>query len=513
MIRGGIIFCLLLPLLLSGQPEFNWSNNIEYNSVRREFHYHIAKTTDNKSVIVSGINSTRLSPSVYNLQLFDLKNLQLSEPINLNLPDFRYKETELLQFEVIDNRVVVLYNSFNKKKLKNYLIGIVYDLKGNQKVIPTCLDSLKVNSINRRGEFIVRVNQKQTELLLTKVEPFEKSALQPLIFKIFNGNLKSLKEYNFELPFKSRGFDLSQIELGNDLNTYHLIKVTNEFKKWTTGDPNFKYVLVEVGFETNEIKEYELKLGKKSISDIAYRVDSNLLQVVGLFSSDGNSIEESSGLFYISINTDKREIINTAVSNYPQDMAGWFLSPNKIAKGKEIRNLVIRRMLPKESGATIVLEQYLYREVCNVDARTGIVSCEDNYYYNDLVFVTLNDKGKMDSYNVLKKAQYASVNDESVLSSLVVTDGKADYAFFYDNPKNDKLISREKVKVYEAKMKWMLMLAKVQRQQPIVLSEYLVKLDKKQRINHQEYFKVNDSTYLIYAESKRNYRFGVLKVK
>ena len=116
MIRWGIIFCLLLPLLLSGQPEFNWSNNIEYNSVRRQFHYHIAKTTDNKSVIASGINSTRLSPSAYNLQLFDLENLQISEPINLNLPDFRYEETQLLQFEVVNDQLVVLYNTFNKKK-------------------------------------------------------------------------------------------------------------------------------------------------------------------------------------------------------------------------------------------------------------------------------------------------------------------------------------------------------------------------------------------------------------
>lgn len=508
-----LLWLLLIPLACHTQPEFSWSQNFDFSVSKRKFQSFVGKTSDDKMLILSGRNASLTSAPVYTLEWLNMASMEIEMTGQLAIPNLSKETSDFIQFELIDKKIVVLFNQFVKTKMMNYLTVMIYGLNGDLMFPARYVDSIKVNTINRLGGFNITKNSSNTHILIQKEEPFEKKAIQNLSYKVINSKAEIVIANELELPFKSRGFDETQTVLDESLNAFFLVKVTDQFKKWTQGDPNYKYVLLELSQQSTEIKEYEIQLGKRSISDIAFRVDDNILQLVGLYSDEAKTEDESSGSFYIKIDTEAREILSTALSAFPNTLYNYFLNETKIAKGREIKHLTIKRLLPKENGATILLEQFIFREVCNVDVRTGLVTCQDNYYYNDLVFLSINQTGKLTDYKVINKAQYSSNVDDAALSAFALTDGKKDVALFYDNPKNLKLPNRDKVRTYESKMKSDYLVANVGNKTPINYSALDLQLDKRQKINHQDYFKIDDSAYLFFAQNKKMYRIGMVQLK
>ncbi len=504
-----------LNLSVIAQYSINWTTSHESPVSNPQFVKMIGPVNDSLLFVVSGQASSLLNDESYFLETFNLNTQEKIVSQQLSLPYLKSKEKAIVEIIGIEQTVCIFYTDFNRSNGKNLLYVSQFNKKGRPVKENILLDSIEAYSASRRGDFNITTNPKKDKFIVFPAEPFEKAANQKIRYSIWNSELKPHTAREFDLPYKAREVELTQLDLGEDENAYFLIKITDLFKRWSPGLPNFKYVMIESISNKKEIKEYEIEIPNKSISDIAFRLDSNNLNIMGLYSDNAKAQEESSGIFYININTDSRKIIKSSFSPYPYLLKAAFLNENQLEKGKELDEFFVKSFLPKKDGSSsFITEQYLFREICTTDMRTGIINCQQNYYYNDLIEINLDPNGKFKSYNIINKAQYSSTSSCLDLSFLGLTDGQNNYFLFYDNNRNPNEIQarKEKLKTFEEGGRGKFLSVKVDNEN-ITSEELSLELDKSENLLVRECVKVDDSSYLVQAGNKRYYRFGVLKLE
>jgi len=506
------LFIVFLNFALSAQFIVNWTPSQEPPISNPQNSKMVGPISDSLLFYISWQTSSILNDEVYYLETYNLKTQKKRFSEQLFLPYLKSKEKEVVDILPINNTFCVFFTDFNRALGKNYLYVTQFSKKGRLVNENVLLDSIEVYTASRRGNFNLTTNPTKDKFVVFPVEPFEKAANQKIRYTVWDSNINATDQRNFDLPYKAREVELTQLDFGLDGNAYFLIKITDLFKRWSPGLPNFKYVLIESVSRFKEVKEYEIEL--PNISNVAFRLDSNSLNIMGLYSDNAREQNESSGIFYININTDSRKIIKSSYAPYPYKLKASFLNENQIEKGREVAELFVQSFLPKKDGsASFIAEQYVFREICTTDMRTGIISCQQYYYLNDLVVFYLDTYGKFTDYQIIKKAQFSNNESCSDLSFLGLTDGKNNYFIFNDNTRNSNNMSErnEKLKAFEEAGRGKVLGLKA-AQEKIESQEIFLNIEKNENLLVNQCVKVNDSTYLVKAGNKRNYRFGVLKL-
>lgn len=511
-----IITLVFFLLVANVQAQINavWSEPSQPPITNADIVKPIGPIGDSIIFVVYGQKSTLLTEEVYFLETYQAKTLIKTSSQQLSIPFTKAKDKNVIGFLPVENTLCVFFSDFNRANQKNYLRVSQFNAKGQPIKDNILLDSIEVFSASRRGTFNITTNPQKTNFLVFPVEPFEKAANQKIRYSIWDKNLNPITQRNFDMPYKAREVELTQLNLGEDDNAYFLIKITDLFRRWSPGLPNFKYVMIESFSTSNEIKEYEVTLPGKSISNLGFSLNNETLTLLGLYSDNAKTQEESSGYFYIQINTQQRKIVNSNFQGYPKTLMGQYLNENQLLKGKELEEFLIVHFMPHiNHTASFATEQYLFREVCTTDMRTGIVSCQQYYYYNDIVEFNLNTDGSLNGFKVIKKAHYSTNESCADLSFLAFADQNINYYMFYDNPKNslDSKSRNEKLKTYEEGGKGRLLLVKSTKNQ-LEAQEVSLGLARDENLWVNLCVKLSDKSYLAYAGNKKSVRFGILKL-
>lgn len=509
------IFFLLFSGSISAQVKTYWSTPFEREISNPEFEKILFPIEDSVSFVVTGRRSTLLNDEEYYLATINLFTLEKRPTIKLPLDFLRSKEKDIVDFVTVGNTICAFYTQFNRSDDKSFLMVSQYDKKGRPIRENIKLDSLQIYSSSRRGNFYIHPDPQHSSFLVLPVEPFEKAGNQKIRYTIYNQELKVEASRNFDLPFKAREVEIDQIEVGEDHNAYFLIKITDLFKRWSPGAPNFKYIMIESLADHVEIKEYEFDLNPKSISDIAFSLDSNRLKVFGLYSDNGRASQESSGFFFITIDPENRIILNTSLSAYPEDLALNYISENQYGKGREPEELRVKDILSFKDGKTaVVLEQFIYREICNTDMRTGIITCTENYYYNDLSIVFLNASGALTSFNIIPKAQFSSDIHSNQLSFFTLQNPENMWVLFNDHPRNELQLEQrfEKVKSFQHGDDGEFVAYSLKANN-FEGEKVFHGVDRLESLNTRNAKKISDKIYLVFGEERRAIRFGIVKLE
>lgn len=512
MKRPALFFLLFVSLMCRGQVEINWFEKQEFENRGNDYHQVLGITANQELVVISGNSGSFLNNPEYFLETFSVETGKSQLYNRLSLPFLERKENKLKRFVLLEDQLIVLYTSYNRKREKNYLIGVRYNQLGAPISEPVVLDSVTTYSSSRKGTFHIAENPQKTKLLVYPIPAFEVTTEQKLHFSIFNGILQRMYNRTLEIPYKSREFELEQMELNEDDKAFFLVKITNLFKRWNPGQPNFKYVVIETTPESNEIKEFEIRLDKLSISDISITLDSQRLYIAGLYSKQAKVQSESIGLFFISIDTEKRAIVSSNFQQYPMGMLEFFLNPSQLAKEKELDEFKIRHLFPKKDGTfSLILEQYIYRQVCNTDIRTGVINCQDNYYYNDIALLTLSEKGKVTSFSLIPKTQYSGTEFDFSNSFIALNSPHIDVLLFNDDPKNLKDNYKDKPRTYSLGSRSHFVAATLGPE--LVMNYKEVKLEgleRNQVVMPRRSVKLSGDTVVVYADNRNVYQFGIL---
>jgi len=303
---------------------------------------------------------------------------------------------------------------------------------------PVKLDEVKALSSKKSGIFDFVLSEDSTKLLVYHNEPFSKGENEKFSYMVFDSGMNKIWDKEIELPYQDEDVTVSDYILDRQGNVHLLAKISDKDTRWIKGKPNFKYIVLSYFQDANELKEFELDLKERSVSEITLRLDAegNLI-VAGFYSNIARGTDEIAGIFFLRIDTRNKSVVSKNVRDFEKSFLANFLDEKQAEKGKELEYFNLNHLEPTpDGGVWLVAEQYHYQQTCYTDPRTGIQECTDNYYYNDIMVIKMDKEGIVQWSKRIPKNQF-STNDGAPYASYLAgfTDEKV-CLIFNDNPKN-----------------------------------------------------------------------------
>lgn len=319
------------------------------------------------------------------------------------------------------NKLVLFTSMYNKVQKKNYAFITTISAEGKIIDEPKPVDEISAFKLANIGEFDFVRSPDSSMVLVYHNEPYEKYTNEKFSYRVIDYNMNVLWEQQIELPYKNREFSIEHYELDQDANVHLLSRITQSEEKWVKGNPNFYYSILSYNHSTNAIKEYEINLGSRSISDISFTLGpEGHLQSAGFYSEEAKSENYTAGAFFLKIDPRTEKVVQRGFKKFNQGVVTEFIGERKALQGKELYNFNIKRFLPiEEGGALLIGEQTITSVSCYTDPRTGFQTCTDNYYFNDIIIVKFNDAGKVAWTRRVPKQQH-SINDHGFYSSFTI---------------------------------------------------------------------------------------------
>lgn len=364
---------------------------------------------------------------------------------------------------LINNNIYV-FSSFPDKKNKiNKLYCRTYDKNDLTAGELIEVEQLPYEKHKFKGVFGVEVSEDESTLLMYLGKPYDKNAAERFGFSVLDSKLNEVWKKDIELPYTEQFFTIEDYQINNDGDVYVLGQEFRENKKERVkGKPNYKYHIIAYLDKGKKVKDYEINLDDKFITDITYKIAKNGdLICSGLYSKNGTSSVK--GAFYMTIDFDTRKIKNNSIKEFDEEFItqGW--SEKSIAKAKkkeikkdraiELYEYDLRDFVLREDGGAVLLAEQYYVTVTrttSTDANGNTTtSYTYHYHYNDVIIINISPDGKIDWATKIEKYQH-STNDGGYLSSYVLqVDG--DLLHLIYNERNRNYFDKEERKQMKKK--------------------------------------------------------------
>ena len=351
---------------------------------------------------------------------------------------------------LINNSIYVFSSFPDKKKKINKLYCRTYDKNDLTVGELVEVEQLPYEKHRFKGAFGVEVSEDESTLLMYLGKPYEKNAPERFGFSILDTDLKEIWKKDIELPYTEQFFTIEDYQVNNDGDVYILGQEFKENKKdRIKGKPNYKYHILAYLDNGKKIKDYEINLEDKFITDITYKIAKNGdLICSGLYSKNGTYSVK--GAFYMTIDFDSRRIKNNSIKEFDEKFItqGW--SDKAIAKAKkkeqkkdkaiELYEYDLKDFVLREDGGAVLLAEQYYVTVstytstdANGNTTTRYVY---HYHYNDVIIINISPEGKIDWATKVEKHQH-STNDGGYLSSYVLqVDGEFLHLIYNESARN-----------------------------------------------------------------------------
>lgn len=363
---------------------------------------------------------------------------QFSRP--MEIPTRAGEDVSIEDMLQIKGNFILLTSFFNRDASKKSVFAYRVDTTG--KVYTK--NSREVDYIpsetrrDNRTEYVT-LSADSSALFFYHTEYNDKTGNERLVCRLVNGtDFNELFFKSIDIPYKKE-----QISIVNGVsdvqgNFFVLLK-SNPVDKgiFFKERANSSYLLLSIAAD-GKVREYDLSLGTKSISEILLKraSDGNIL-VAGFYSNLAKSEDEMAGSFYIRIDGKTGDISSKGVKDFDKSFLSLFMSERKIDKGKELYKYKLNDfILRDDQGVILIAEQTFEDVVCFYDTRTGLQTCNTHYYYNDIILININPDGSVAWVRKIPKQQ-ETINDDGMFSSyLMYKRDKTIYLLFNDDIRN-----------------------------------------------------------------------------
>jgi hypothetical protein len=391
-----------------------------------------------------------------------------------------------------------------------------------------------INTINAHqkrniGKFEIALSQDSSKILICSNEPFVKYANEKIHYQVIDSkNLNPLWSNAFELPYNGRELHISNHIVDHQGNVHMLAKVTRKIEK-DRSQANYFFTIISYIWQEDAVKEYEVSLKDKSVSDIAFKLSpAGDLIAAGFYSntthgqSNANSTsfgfnsmalqEQKSlvaGTFFLKIEYGSHKVVSRGIKQFDKNFLKEFMSEKNVDRGRELYSYLIDHLIIREDGGAILVgEQYFSRMVCNYDPRTGIRSCNYHYYYNDIVVVNINPDGSIRWTKKIPKLQH-SINDGGFYSSYILGyDKESLFVVFNENLKNMMLKDENRMKYMNNPRKAIVALVTINQNGNMKKTPLFAAKDQKVIVRPKIFNQVSQNSAIIYGQRKKSYKLG-----
>lgn len=331
------------------------------------------------------------------------------------------------------------------------------------------------------------------------------------------------------MPFSAEEFVVSASTYDTD-GTYIVLgkkypekKEKRERRK--EGKPTYdSYLLLfPPGATTATIKK--LEVADVFLQDLQIRVPEEVgapIICAGLYSS--RSSYSVRGAFFLRLDRRTKEVVHQDLKEFDKDFITEYMTEKeekkaekKAEKKKEEVELFSYDLdgiiLRDDGGAMLIGEQYRTYTTCYTDSK-GNTRCVEHYLYNDIMVVSSDPEGNIEWARKIPKRQH-TVNDGGFYSSYALgVKGDLLYFIFNDNGENLYVKSGMKIQQFDLKGKNALITLATVDSDGNVTREALLAPEKRDAIlKPKDCTQVGDDKMFIYAQRKKESRFGYIEFK
>ncbi len=400
------------------------------------------------------------------IELLD-DQLYLKTSTQLNLKDIEkgLEQEGLIYF----NDEILLLTSKRDRTTK---VNTLYMQKVNKTLLKPAKKRIKLGEIeferrNNAGTFSYVISNDEKKLLIYYNMPYEKASPEKFGIHVLDESLATIWDREMELPYKDNLFFVEQFRLDNNGNVYvsgveyeDEASIYRTRKKGNDG-AKYKYHILAYNKDNERVKDYEIALNDKFITDLQFEVADNGDLICGGFFSE-NGTYSIKGSFFLKVDGKTKTIVSQNYKEFGEDFITQHWSKKQVKKAKkkeekkgksiemyeyDLDDIILR----EDGGAVLIGEQYYTYTYSytstdgNGNSRTVYVTV---YVYNDILVVNTNPDGTISWINKIPKRQSTS-NDGGYYSSyaLAVVKDRL-YFVFNDNimnldankdPNNDKI--------------------------------------------------------------------------
>jgi len=443
LLTGLVLFFLARSYSQSGNAPVNWGGEIFKPSSSTAF--RVIGNWDEGVLMQTRTSSKLFSAGKTFIQRFD--NMTMLPQFNKEVVLETTKGSKTLDYQVLERlggNPVLFATYFNKDKDKIELYGRRYDLEGepvNKEKKIAEFNATRKSQLEKLN-FVQSVDSNL--MLAFYSERFDKYENEKIDFTLFNQELDTLWSRNIEFPYKGKNFNIHRSLVDSEGRVFLLIKIQNEKPQDRIGQ-EFRYSVVTFGPDTSLIEDYEINLDDKFISDIDFSLnDSHNVICSGFYSEEGAG--GVSGTFYLKVDRATRMVTGKTLTAFDRDFALGFMEGRRLRGRPELTDFKLDHFITFTDGThALIAEQFLIDEVCYQDFRTGMISCNYLYYFNNIIVVKMDGEGQVQWTADIPKYQ-ESTNDGGFYSSYVFgQSGNNLYFVFNDNEKNQSEKDKSKV--------------------------------------------------------------------
>jgi hypothetical protein len=532
-IIASLVFTLLLALPASAQNlPVTWGAEQKFEKRIRISNLMAGK--DNYFYVVKR-NTSKKNQNTFIIEKYQSDNVIPVAASTFVLPDINSRQSNFEDIIVLENNIWLLVSQYiNEQKHKlayamqidNYTLQIVSN--------PIEIDRINIINPNRMPGFDFKTDKNAKHLLVYHHHLYEKYNNEKFSYKVYNAYMQLQWKKDIELPYRDKEFTVSDYKLDDALNVYMLSTFTPEKIKGqdTRNATTNRYVLLAYYPKENKIKEFEISLGDKWVSAVTFELAPNGDLAIGGFYS--NTPQYSlAGTFYLRINQYNQQVVSKALKAFDTGFMRQFMPEKKIKKGKELSDFYFDHFIVREDGSALfIAEQYYMQIVYNYNDPFGYpygyytpgfyspyyfgrTTYNYQYYYNDLIVVSVNAAGDIQWTKKIPKRQMSTNDGGYYLSySLGVTKNNI-YILFNDNRNNAKYYGNNynEPQLMTRPNKSIATLIKIDNTGKTEWTALFNTKDNKLVLRPKMYFQADTNKLLIFCQKANNYKFGMLDLK
>lgn len=323
---------------------------------------------------------------------------------------------------------------------------------------------------------------------------------------VFSAGMKKEWEKDITLPYTEKLYGVRSATVDDAGNFYLLGKLYNDVARDKKGgDPNFKYIIDVLPAGGGELKEFDITLDDKYITDCSFRISpQNKIICAGFYSDKGTT--SIKGTFYMTIDPATKQIVSKGMKEFDTEFLKLFMSNNKAEKGQEIYNYDLDDIIVREDGGAVLIgEKYYITVSTSYNASTHTTTQTTIYHYDAIIVININPDNSIQWAARIPKRQASSSGFYLSYASFVKDDML--YLIFNDNDKNLDEKNPDKIYPYDGKNS----IATLVTVQPDGNWEKSALFSNKEEgviMRPLVAEQINDHELIIYCEKGRKYEIG-----
>lgn len=336
-------------------------------------------------------------------------------------------------------------------------------------------------------------------------------------------------EKDYDSPFEKGEFAIEDAVITDDGS---MIQVGRRYpekqekrERKREGKPQFDMVLVTYPPGRGRPLVTEIPAGERFLQDMKLRLidDDGDILCGGFWGNKGSwSVR---GAYFMRIDGDTKEIVHQSFKEFDNDFITQYMTEKEEKKATkkaerkgedmemyefDLDEIILR----EDGGAVLVGEQYyMYVTTTTTSTPNGGTTTTTTYHYlyNDIIAVNIDPAGDIEWCAKIPKRQHTR-NDGGRYSSYALTvKGDKMYFIFNDTGENLMLLPGDRVRQFELKGKEALITLVTVDADGHTHREALLAPEKRDAIlMPKECVQMEDDRMFIYAQRKKEYRYGMI---